>query len=157
MTHALLERPLHVVNQASLYELSALLHDEVCRVDDAVWDRATETLTLPVRRQFHGGAEVLLSTGPDTAIYEKDWMRSEVLIRAVIHWEKLDDQALGDYSFNEWFFEAPTIRIAFCQSLVVLISVRELDITMTDLGFRGKARLERGLNGGGEISTSEIY
>jgi hypothetical protein len=135
----------------------SLLHDETCSVDKMIWDQQARTLLLPVRRQFHGGEEVVLRVDGDAVTYEKSWMRSEVVIRHVVRWEKQDDQGIGDYSFNEWFFEGNDIRIAFCQALVLLVTVDRLDITMTDLGFNGKARIERYASGGSEASSGRIY
>jgi hypothetical protein len=109
-----------------------------------------------VRRQFHGGEEVVVEAGSLCTTYEKSWMRSEVIIQHVRDWKKEDDQGIGDYSFNDWAFEGETVRIIFCEKLTLVISVDRLEITMTDLGFMGKARIERYL-GGVEGSSGRIY
>ncbi len=46
-------------------------------------------------------------------------MRSEVLIHHVRHWDKQDDQGIGDYSFNGWEFAGNTVKIIFCEALVL--------------------------------------
>ncbi len=155
--YGLLDRPLHVTDAAGLDDLTALLHDETCSVDDAVWNEKAKTLLLPVRRQFHGGEEVEVSRTSDGVTYEKSWMRTEVLIRNVTAWEKVDDQGIGDYSFNEWSFASPTIQIDYCEALVMLVTVDGLDVTATDLRFGGKSRIVRSIGGGSESSSSHIY
>jgi hypothetical protein len=156
MTYGLLDRPLHVTTTSALEEMASLLHDETCAVDDMVWDQQGRTILLPVRRQFHGGEEVVLKADGHTTTCEKSWMRSEVFIRHVRGCERQDDQGIGDYSFNEWAFEGNTIRIIFCEDLVLTVSVDKLEVTMTDLGFEGKARIER-YAGGSEGSSGRVY
>ena len=156
MTYGLLTHPLHAKDARTLDEMGDLLHDETCGVDDLVWNEGAKTLLLPFRRQFHDGEERVLTAGVLSKVYEKDWMRSEVLVRSVSAWEKFDDQGIGDYSFNEWSFEGDKITIAFCEALVMTIQVSELDVTMTDLGFSGRARIERFV-GGAESSSSQVF
>jgi hypothetical protein len=156
MTYGLLDRPMHVTSASALKEMASLLHDEMCAVDDITWDQQGRTLLLPVRRQFHGGEVVVVEAGSLCTTYEKSWMRSEVIIQHVRDWKKEDDQGIGDYSFNDWAFEGETVRIIFCEKLTLVISVDRLEITMTDLGFMGKARIERYL-GGVEGSSGRIY
>jgi hypothetical protein len=157
MTYGLLDQPLLVTDPVTLEEMASLLHDETCAVDEVVWNQDEGTLLLPVRRQFHGGEEVVIHTDGDAVTYEKDWMRSEVLIRHVLSWEKLDDQGIGDYSFNEWGLEDGTLTIVFCEALVLTIRLDRLEIAMTDLGFSGRARIERSAGGGSESSSGRIY
>lgn len=156
MTFGLLTQPLHAQDAAKLDEIATLLHDETCGVDDATWDVNSRTLVLPFRRQFHGGEERVLTAGAVSTVYEKDWMRSEVLVRNVSGWEKFDDQGIGDYSFNDWEFKDHKLTIVFCEALVLTIGVSDLDITMIDLGFRGKARIER-FAGSSEVTTSRVF
>jgi hypothetical protein len=108
------------------------------------------------QRQFHGGEEVIVHTEGDAVTYEKDWMRSEVLIRHVRSWTKQDDQGIGDYTFNEWTFEHETLVIVFCEALVLLVIVDSLEVTMTDIGFGGRARIERYAGGGSGSSSGRI-
>ena len=63
MTYGLLDRPLNVTAPSALSELSSLLHDETCSVDDMVYDQVGQTPLLPIRRQFHGGEDVVVSVG----------------------------------------------------------------------------------------------
>jgi hypothetical protein len=156
MTYGLLERPLIVSDRSTLSELSSLLHDETCSVDDIVHKPAERILLLPVRRQFHGGEEVVVNERPGSKTYEKSWMRSEVLIHHVRQWNKQDDQGIGDYLFNEWEFDGDIVRIIFCEALVIAVVVDKLDIKMTDLGFKGRARIERYI-GGIERSSGRVY
>jgi hypothetical protein len=156
MTYGLLDRPLNVTEPSRLSELSSLLHDETCSVDDLIYKPEERTLLLPVRRQFHGGEEVVVNVGLGSKTYEKSWMRSEVLIYHVRHWDKEDDQGIGDYSFNEWEFDGNTFKIIFCEALVLTVLVDKLEIKMTDLGFKGRARIERYI-GGSESSTGRVY
>jgi hypothetical protein len=156
MAFGLLNQPIRAQDVGTLDEIGALLHDETCGVDDLVWDEAKKTLLLPFRRQFHGGEERVLTSGPMSTVYEKHWMRSEVLVRNVLAWEKFDDQGIGDYSFNEWSLDGDRLTIAFCEALVMTIEVSQLDITMTDLGFNGRARIERFI-GGAEASTGQVF
>jgi len=156
MTYGLLDRPIHITSASALEEMASLLHDETCAVDDVIWDQQARTLLLPVRRQFHGGEEVVLKVDGGSTTYEKSWMRSEVIIQHVRDWKKEDDQGIGDYSFNDWVFEGDTIRIVFCENLNLVIAVDRLEIALTDLGFKGKARIER-YTGGSEGSSGRIF
>lgn len=151
MTHGLLDRPLIVTDPEALSELSSLLHDETCSADDITHDAVARTLLLPVRRQFHGGEEIVVNTDPGSTTYEKSWMRSEVLIRHVRSWDKEDGLGIGDYSFNDWEWAGNTLKIVFCEVLILTVVVDKLDITMSDLGFNGRARIKRYL---GESETS---
>ena len=47
MTYGLLDRPLNVTAPAALSELSSLLHDETCSVDDMIYDQVGRTLLFP--------------------------------------------------------------------------------------------------------------
>jgi hypothetical protein len=156
MTYGLLDRPLNVTGGEALNELSSLLHDETCSVDDMVHDPVARTLVLPVRRQFHGGDEIVVNTQLGFTTYEKSWMRSELLIRHVRGWDKEDDQGIGDYSFNDWEWAGNTVKIFFCEALILTVVVDKLEITMTDLGFNGRARIRRYL-GGSESSSGQVY
>ena len=156
MTYGLLNRPLNVTDGAALSELASLLHDETCSVDDMIHDPVGRTLLLPVRRQFHGGEEIVVNTGLGSTTYEKSWMRSEVLIRHVRSWDKEDDQGIGDYSFNDWEWAADSVKIVFCEALILTVVVDKLEITMTDLGFNGRAHITRYV-GGSESSSGHVY
>jgi hypothetical protein len=156
MAYGLLDRLMEAQDAATFDAMGSLLHDETCSVDDAVWNQSARTLLLPFRRQFHGGTERVVETNALSTIYEKQWMRSEVLVRHVSTWQKHQDQGIGEYSFNEWAFDGRKITIEFCQALVVTIAVDRLEITMADLGFSGKARIKR-FRGGAEASSGEVF
>ena len=156
MAHGLLDAPLVVVNRCGIELLSALLHDETCAVDEISYEPSTKRLLLPTRRQFHEGSEVVVGVQGDATTYEKSWMRTEVAMEHVINWKKHDDQGIGDYSFNEWSVNGHVLQIVFCEALVIVVEVDQLWITVTDLGFRGRARIVR-YPGGAESSSSRVY
>ena len=137
-------------------QIGQLLHDETIQVDDAHYDMERNELNFPVRRQFHGGYETSLQTESEWTVYEKDWMRSLLTIRGVVGWEKHDDQEIGDYTFDDWALDGETLTIVLHQRMTISVRIFALDILLTDLGYAGKARIERKGNGT-EISSGTVY
>ena len=82
----------------------------------------------------------MVSVGLASTTYKKSWMRSEVLIHHVRHWDKQDDQGMGNYSFNESEFAGNTVKIIFCGALVLSAVVDKLEDRSC---FKGRARIQR--------------
>jgi hypothetical protein len=156
MVYGLLESPLLATDPKSLCELGSLLHDEIIQVDNFEFNDAEATLIMPFRRQFHGGKEVALKSEDDWIVYEKDWMRSIVLVKNVTDWRKIDDQEIGDYTFNRFNYVQSRLIISCCELLVIEIDVSNIEVIMKDLGFSGKARIKR-RKSGAEISSNTVY
>ncbi len=154
--YGLLNEPIVARDLESLDSIGSLLHDETAELDEAIFDQANSELILPFRRQFHGGLERMIKKTVFGTIYEKEWMRSEINIEGVESWSIEDDQEIGDYTFNELEWRDGMIILYFCECTSVLVHTRKIDVSMSDLGFRGKARIERSFKGS-EISSHAIY
>jgi len=61
MTERLLESSLRATDEAGLARVDSLLHDETFDLSGIEHDVAAKTLTIPVRRQFHGGPERIMT------------------------------------------------------------------------------------------------
>ncbi len=156
MTYGLLEEPLIAKDIESLEQISSLLHDEVVEVERIVHTPKKGNLLLPVRRQFHGAEETVIESGTLETVYEKDWMRSEIEIRHVLDWEKIDDHGIEDYTVNELEFDGKQLMFYFCEELRIRVRISQLEMEVRDKGFRGRARISR-WRGGAESSSSKIY
>jgi hypothetical protein len=156
MTEGLLRSPLHVITEAELSGLDDLLHDETFDLDGIEHNSTTQTLTIPVRRQFHGGPERIIEDGPLWKTYQKDWMRSLVTIRHVRSWQFEHDQGINSYSFCSWGVSDSVMIIECNEALILTVSIDAIDVRVEDIGFKGKARIRRGPMGT-ETSSSEVH
>ena len=156
MTEGLLTSPVRVTNEAGVGRIDGLLHDEIFELDGIEHKVATQTLTIPVRRQFHGGPERIVDSGLVWKTYEKEWMLSRLTIRNVRSWKAEHDQAINSYSFCTWRVSTEQVVIECNEALVLTIDINGVDIELEDLGFKGKARIKRGPMGV-EISGSTVH
>ncbi|MDD5272239.1 MAG: hypothetical protein PHU14_05920 [Methylovulum sp.] len=155
MPYGLLKQPLHITKAQELPLINALLHDEMADIDEIVFGTEQQVLDIPVRRQFHDGEEILIQDNGFSRVYEKYWLCTKVSIKHVLSWDCQNDQGIGCYSFNHWQYTKGLIRIEFNQMLVINIQVGGLAIEVADIGFNGRARIER--QGGHESSSDRVY
>ncbi len=152
----LLDSPLRVTDEQSLSKVDGLLHDETLDFDNIEYDSKHQTITISVRRQFHGGHERIISSNPAWKTYEKEWMHSRVTIRQVRSWNSEHDQGIGSYTFCLCCVRDGRLIIECNEALVILFEIDGIDVEIKDLGFKGKARIRRGLMGI-ELSDSVIH
>jgi hypothetical protein len=152
----LLHKPIYVNESDELDIVDDLLHDESFDLSAVQFDQTKYILTIPVRRQFHSGPERCIGDGTLYKLYEKEWMRSIVIIHGVHSWEIHDDQGIESYTFSSWSFADCRITIESNQTLILTIKVDRLEIIVADTGFLGKARIERS-PAGAELSSSTVY
>jgi len=152
----ILKSPLRATDAETMELVESLLHDETFELDEVVDDRANGVVVIPVRRQFHDGPERVLKSGCAWTVYEKDWMRSELIIRRVESWRVEEDQGINTYTFCSWRVAARRL-VAECNEVMKLIfEAGGIDVELRDLGFRGKARVKRGPLGV-QLLSGEIY
>lgn len=156
MTEGLLESPLKATDEAGLARIDSLLHDETLELDGIEHSTATQTITIPVRRQFHGGPERVVDSGLASKTFEKDWMRSRVTIRHARSWKSEHDQGINSYSFCSWQLSRGTLVIECNEALVLTFEIDAVDVQVEDIGFKGKARIRRGPMGV-ETSWSTVH
>ena len=156
MTQGLLKLPLRATDEAGLARVDSLLHDETLDLNGLAHNVAAQTVTLPVRRQFHGGPERIIESGPVWKTYEKDWMQSLVTIRHVRMWKPKNDQGINSYSFCSWRLAEGTLVIECNEALVLTFEIGAVDVQVEDIGFKGKAKIGRGPMGT-ETSSCTVY
>ncbi len=144
MSDGFLTSPMRLTNAADLHLVNELLHDEVFELDTIKFCQATHTVTVPVRRRFHSGPERLIVVGHFSKTYEKDWMHSVVTIRRVRAWKTVRDQGINSYMFESLRYEKDIIEIKSCEVMVLKLAVDDLDVTVADIGLKGKAQIKRG-------------
>ena len=155
MTNGILKSPLFIDDHEQINELNFLLHDETAEIDDLDYSIEKSLVAIPCRRQFHGGDEVEISRCGDCIVYEKVWMRSLLTIHNVSCITKENDQGIGDYSVARIQCEPGLITLICSEELVIRFSVSSLAITFSDIGFCGRARIER-KSTGAECSSSKV-
>jgi len=156
MIEDLLNSPLRATDEPSLSKIDCLLHDETLDFDGVEHNSREQTFTIPVRRQFHGGNERIISSTPIWKTYEKEWMHSRVTIRKIRSWDFIEDQGIGCYTFCSWSFHDERLIIKCNEALIISFETDGIDVEIEDVGFRGKAKIRRGLMGL-EISDSTIH
>jgi hypothetical protein len=156
MTEGLPKSPLHATDEAGVEQVDGILHDETFELDGIEHDVAAQTITIPVRRQFHGGPEQIIDSGLVWKTYEKEWLRSRLTIRDVRSWKAEHDQGINNYSFCSWHVFNGQLVIECNEALVLTFNIGRVDVKLEDLGFKGKARIKRGPMGV-ETSWSTVY
>lgn len=152
----ILESPLRATDEAGLAQVEDLLHDETLDLDGIEHNVATQSVTIPVRRQFHGAPERIIDSGLFWKTYEKEWMRSRVTIGCVRSWKPEHDQGINSYTFCSWRFSEGHMVIECNEALVLSFEIERIDVEVEDLGFKGKARIKRGPMGV-ETSCSTVH
>lgn len=156
MTERLLKSLLRATDEAGVAEVDGFLHDETFNLDGIEHAVAAQTITIPVRRQFHGGQERIIDSGLVWKTYEKEWMRSRLTIRDVRSWKAEHDQGINSYSFCSWRVSNGQLVIECNEALVLTFEIGRIDVELEDLGFKGKARIKRGPMGV-ETSWSTVH
>ena len=152
----ILQEPINAKDSEGFAVINGLLHDEAFELNEILFNRDNHTITIPVRRQFHSGPERYIGNGVIFKKYEKEWMRSIVTIHGVIAQQTHHDQGIGSYSFCSWNYSDGKITIECNEALILIVEVDRLEVQFADIGFSGKARIERG-PGGVEISSNKVY
>jgi len=156
MMNDFLHEPIIAKDSDGLAVVYSLLHDEAFELSDILFNQEDHTITMPVRRQFHSGPERCIGEGILYKKYEKEWMHSVVIIHGVHALNIHHDQGIGSYTFCSWTYSDGNITIECNEALILKLIVDRLEIQVTDIGFSGKAQIERG-PGGIEISSNNVY
>ena len=152
----ILHEPINAEDNEGLAIVDGLLHDEAFDLSNIQFDQDNHTITILARRQCHSGPERCIGDGILYKLYEKEWMRSVVTINGVLAWHIHHDQGIESYTFCSWNYSDGKIIIECNEALILTLEVDRLNIQFADIGFLGKARIERG-QGGIEISSSTVY
>jgi len=118
-----------------------LIHDEYFDVDDIIYNKDENLLTIPYRRIYHNGKRKNIL---DLLIYrreEVDIIRSKLVIKNVTKFTIYDTAEIGTYTFNKTIYKDGNLEIICEPNLSIIMEITEIDIDSNDIEIKGKSRI----------------
>ena len=123
------------------------IHDEYFDPQDIKYIKSERIIEIQYRRIFHGGQSHVIQNRLLRKKLEVDVLRCLLRIKHVESYEFTYKADFGEYSFNELQYDAKSNQLIFigCEPWELRINITEILIENEELGYRGKAKIKKGL------------
>jgi hypothetical protein len=134
-------KQINITDANQLNSLLDLIHDEHFNVEDIIYNKIDNSLTIPYRRIFHNGIRKTLLNLLIYTIKETDVIRSKLLIKNATKYEIHDPENICSYSFNDIIYKNGKLEFNCEPNLTIFIDTTKLEIESKDIEIKGKSRI----------------
>ncbi len=140
-----------------LLSIADRLHDEYFDVDEIAWDEKARTLDIPFRRIFHDGPSRRIKNRLIYWVDEVDVLRCSLRFLDVVTYTLDDRTNIGALSLNRFHYDEKrgVVTLECCEECGFSIRVDGLRAEYREMGYRGKARITRGICW--DSNSSQVY